>query len=189
MCIRDSTITMYGADWCGDCIRAKAFFDEHAMSFDYVDLVEFPDETDVVLERNGGVQKIPLVIYPDGSFQIEPTNDELEAKRLDLNSSNDAGSHAAGTEHEVIENASAGRFELHIDGAVISVADYSEHEDGVVAVPHVWTEPGQRGNGYASQLMDGVLGQLRASDRKIVPTCPFAARHVRQNPEHQDLLA
>lgn len=78
------TITMYGADWCGDCIRAKAFFADHGMAFDYVDLVEHPDETDVVLEHNGGVQKIPLVMYPDGSFHIEPTNEQLEAKRLEL---------------------------------------------------------------------------------------------------------
>ena len=182
------TITMYGADWCGDCIRAKAFFDEHAMSFDYVDLVEFPDETDVVLEHNGGVQKIPLVIYPDSSFQIEPTNDELETKRLELNSLITAGADATGAEHQIIENASAGRFELHIDGAIISVADYSENEDGAVVVPHVTTDPEKRGNGYATQLMNGVLEQLRASDRKIVPVCTFAARHMRQNPQHQDLL-
>ncbi len=77
---KPDSITMYGADWCGDCIRAKAFFDEHEIAFDYVDLVENPEETDEILERNGGIQKIPLIIFPDESFLIEPTNDELDEK-------------------------------------------------------------------------------------------------------------
>ena len=183
------TITMYGADWCGDCIRAKSFFDDHDMAFDYVDLVEHPDETDVVLEHNGGVQKIPLVIYPDGSFQIEPTNDELESKRLALGGeegSLDASSDGSPT---VIENSADGRFELHIDGEIISVADYSERDGGVIVVPHVGTDPAHRGKGNAGRLMEGLLEQLRASDRKIVPICPFAANHLRTNPQHSGHLA
>ena len=48
------TITMYGADWCGDCRRAKAWFDERNIAYDYVDLVDKPDETERVLERNNG---------------------------------------------------------------------------------------------------------------------------------------
>ncbi|KAG1648095.1 hypothetical protein GQR58_030091 [Nymphon striatum] len=31
------TITMYGADWCGDCRRAKAWFDEREIAYTYVD--------------------------------------------------------------------------------------------------------------------------------------------------------
>ncbi len=180
------TITMYGADWCGDCIRAKAFFTEHDMAFDYVDLVEHPDETDVVLEHNGGVQKIPLVMYPDGSFQIEPTNTELENKRLELQG---ADTTAESADVEVIENADEGRFELHIDGDIISVADYSERDGGVVVIPHVGTAPAHRGQGNASRLMNGLLEQLRASERKILPICPFAANHVKTNPQHHDLVA
>ena len=178
------TITMYGADWCGDCIRAKAFFGEHDMSFDYVDLVEHPHEADVVLEHNGGVQKIPLVMYPDGSFQIEPTNEELETKRLEL-----FEPAADADDNRIVENTDEGRFELHIDGEIISIADFSEREDGTVVIPHVATDPAHRGKGNAGRLMDGVLDRLRATDRKVVPLCPFAAQHVRNNPQHQDLLA
>lgn len=177
------TITMYGADWCGDCIRAKAFFDEHEMAYDYVDLVENPDETDVVLEHNGGVQKIPLVMYPDGSFAIEPTNAQLEAKRLELDTA------SLGTLEGVVQNASEGQFELRVAGEVVSVASYSERDDGTIVVPHVATDPAHRGKGNAGRLMDGLLEQLRASDRKILPVCPFAAHHINSNPQHQDLVA
>ena len=37
--------------------------------------------------------------------------------------------------------------------------------------------------------MNGLLEQLRASERKILPICPFAANHVKTNPQHHDLVA
>lgn len=37
--------------------------------------------------------------------------------------------------------------------------------------------------------MDGVIEILRETDRKIMPLCPFAASYMRDNPQHQDILA
>ncbi|MDF2574696.1 MAG: NrdH-redoxin, partial [Agromyces sp.] len=31
-------ITMYGADWCGDCRRSKALLDRRGVDYDYIDL-------------------------------------------------------------------------------------------------------------------------------------------------------
>lgn len=173
---------MYGADWCGDCIRAKAFFTENDIAFDYVDLVEHPDETNVILELNGGVQKIPLIMFPDESFLIEPTNAELEAKISELTATDSSDA-------EVIENVAEQRFELVIDGAIVSTASYSEREDGTVIVPHVQTDPARRGQGNAGRLMDGLLDNLRATQRRIVPACPFAATHIEENEQYRDLVA
>jgi len=89
---------------------------------------------------------------------------------------------------EVVENAGEGRFELRRDGDVLSVADFSER-DGVVIIPHVGTDPAHRGQGLASKLMDGLIVQLRETNRLIKPLCPFAAYYMSQHPEHQDLLA
>lgn len=90
-------------------------------------------------------------------------------------------------EFTVIDNTEASRFELHHQGEVVSVADYRAGE-GHVVVPHVGTPPEHRGQGYAGRLMDGMLEQLRASERRIVPICPFAAQHIRDNPEWHDLI-
>lgn len=87
----------------------------------------------------------------------------------------------------VVENPEQGRFELHRDDEIVSIADYRQGE-GHVVVPHVGTPPQHRGQGYAGRLMDGMLGQLRASERRIVPICPFAAQHIRDNPEWHDLI-
>jgi mycoredoxin len=32
------TITMYGADWCGDCVRAKKFFADNHVDYLWIDL-------------------------------------------------------------------------------------------------------------------------------------------------------
>lgn len=93
----------------------------------------------------------------------------------------------------VIDNSNLGRFELVVGGDLVSYADYrldiGSDGRGVVTVPHVETRFTERGNGYAAELMDGLLTILRATDRTIRPLCSFAAGHVRSTPDHHDLLA
>lgn len=177
------TITMYGADWCGDCRRAKAWFEENDVDYDYVDLRETPAAVDIVLERNNGLKRIPVIVFDDDTHLTEPSNEALAAKVAELTG---AGSDTA--EFEVIENAPEGRFELFRDGQVVSIADYRDR-DGTVVIPHVATAPEHRGQGYAARLMDGTLDLIRNSQRSVAPLCPFAAQHIRDNPQHHDLLA
>lgn len=92
-------------------------------------------------------------------------------------------------EYSITENRDQGRFELHRQDEVLSIATFSERSGGVVVIPHVETDPQHRGQGNADRLMDGLLNILRESDRKIVPACPFAAQFIDEHPEHQDVLA
>ena len=117
-----------------------------------------------------------------GSYLTEPSHEALVAKLAEV-----AGIPAFVPLFVVVENTADGRFELRRDGDVISVADYTER-GGLVIVPHVRTRPEDRGQGYAGRLMDGLLQDLRDSGRTIAPLCPFAADHVRENPEWHDLL-
>jgi len=78
--LMEAEITMYGADWCGDCRRAKAYFEERSVPYAYVDLEAHPEFMAAVLERNQGARRIPVIVFPDGSHLTEPTNSELAAK-------------------------------------------------------------------------------------------------------------
>ena len=71
---------MYGADWCGDCRRSKAFLDTHEVAYTMVDLVEHPLLIAEVIERNEGRRSIPVIVFPDGSHLTEPSDAELAAK-------------------------------------------------------------------------------------------------------------
>lgn len=183
------TITMYGADWCGDCRRAKAWFDDNNVSYNYIDLIEQPEAVDVVLERNNGLNRIPVIVFDDDTHLTEPSNEALAAKMAELV----GGPSDSEPVFEVVDVPAGGgdgngRYELRRDGTTVGRADY-RRRDGSVIIPHVETFPEHRGQGYAARLVDGALDHIRAADERVVPLCPFAANHIADNPQHQDLLA
>ena len=87
----------------------------------------------------------------------------------------------------VTDDPAAGRFELRIDGALVSTAAYTVLEDSI-RIDHVQTDPAQRGNGRAAQLMAGMLDQIRASGRAVVPVCSYAVDYMAGHPDTHDLL-
>lgn len=76
-------ITLYGAQWCPDCRRSKAFLSDQRIPYRYVDLEANPDEVRTVLDLNDGKQIIPTIVFEDGTHVAEPSNAEL-ADRLGL---------------------------------------------------------------------------------------------------------
>ncbi len=77
------TITMYGADWCRDCVRAEKFFVDNNIEFQKIDLKLDENEHFVeseVLRRNNGKKSIPVIVFDDDSHLTEPTNAQLAEK-------------------------------------------------------------------------------------------------------------
>jgi len=72
-------ITMYGADWCGDCRRAKSVLEANSVEFEYIDLEAVPTAADAAKAISGRTN-IPVITFPDGTHQVEPSNAELMAK-------------------------------------------------------------------------------------------------------------
>ncbi|WP_460748242.1 glutaredoxin family protein [Myceligenerans cantabricum] len=75
---RPDRLTMYGAKWCRDCRRSKAVLDIRRVDFDYVDLECDPGRA-CEAEDICGRKTIPVIVFPDGSHLVEPTNAELAA--------------------------------------------------------------------------------------------------------------
>lgn len=67
---------MFGADWCRDCIRAKRVFADLGVDYDYIDLVEDESAAEVARQISGR-NNIPVIVYPDRTFQVEPTNADI----------------------------------------------------------------------------------------------------------------
>lgn len=88
----------------------------------------------------------------------------------------------------VVRNDDASQFELHVEGDVVSHADF-RLDGNVVIVTHVETPPAHRGQGYAAQLMKGLLEHLELDGQTIRPLCPYAASYVRDRPDVQHLVA
>jgi len=75
-----SDITMYGAEWCGDCLRSKKFLDANNVKYNYIDVEADVTASDKVIEINGGQRSIPVIIFSDGTHLTEPSDAALKEK-------------------------------------------------------------------------------------------------------------
>jgi mycoredoxin len=73
------TITMYGADWCGDCRRSKKLLDGMGVEYEYIDVDAIEHAADEARAISGRTN-IPVVVFPDGTHFTEPSDVELRAK-------------------------------------------------------------------------------------------------------------
>jgi glutaredoxin len=73
-------IVIYGASWCPDARRARRFFDENGVDYAWIDVEEDSEAKDFVRKTNGGQIVLPVIVFPDKSILIEPTNSELAKK-------------------------------------------------------------------------------------------------------------
>jgi mycoredoxin len=72
-------ILMFGAAWCGDCRRSKALLDREGVAYDYVDVEAVEDGADRAHAISGRTS-IPVIVFPDGSHLVEPSDAELSAR-------------------------------------------------------------------------------------------------------------
>jgi thioredoxin reductase (NADPH) len=79
----EPVMTMYGAAWCPHCRRVKKFLAAHRVRYAYIDVDADPQAIERVKELQGGGQIIPTVLYPDGTHEVNPSNEAL-ARRIGL---------------------------------------------------------------------------------------------------------
>lgn len=71
-----SEVTFYGADWCSDCRRSKSLLNTLGVPFDIKD-VEQSAELAAEAEAIAGRKNIPVIVFDDGEFLVEPSDAEL----------------------------------------------------------------------------------------------------------------
>ena len=80
-----SEITLYGADWCGDCRRSKRLLEELNVPYEMIDVDKDDAAAAKVVEINGGAKSIPVIVFRDGTHLTEPSDPELKQKLESLN--------------------------------------------------------------------------------------------------------
>ena len=72
-----AAVTYYGADWCRDCVRSKAFLNGAGVA-----IVEHnvEDSADLAAEAESiaGRKNIPVIVFADGEFLVEPSDVALK---------------------------------------------------------------------------------------------------------------
>lgn len=90
---------------------------------------------------------------------------------------------------EFTHEPDAHRYTMHVDGDLVSVAEYLDHGHGLV-FNHTVTIPRFRGKGYADQLVSFAVDDVEKSGRgPIRPTCWYVAEWFDRHPERSSLLA
>ncbi|MHB2015821.1 MAG: glutaredoxin family protein [Candidatus Xenobia bacterium] len=74
-----SKVQVFGTAWCGDCHRSKAVLRRLGVPYLWVDVDEDPQGRAVVM-KVAGKMKVPVLIFPDGSNVVEPSDAELTGK-------------------------------------------------------------------------------------------------------------
>jgi len=79
----ESAMTVYGAPWCPHCKRVKKFLAAHRVHYANIDIDVDPEAIEQLKELQDGGQIIPTVVYPDGTHEVNPS-DEALARRIGL---------------------------------------------------------------------------------------------------------
>ncbi len=88
--------------------------------------------------------------------------------------------------HEVINNSSRSRFEVHL-GSKVAVAEYIDRGHMIVFT-HTEVPSGMEGQGVGGLLVRTGLDFAREGKKVVLPLCPFFAGFIRKHPEYQDLV-
>lgn len=77
--LKPNGIVLYGADWCPDCKRSKAFLAAH--NIQYLDVNIGKDNLAYAfIEKLTRRVVIPTLIFPDGTILVEPSDEALSLR-------------------------------------------------------------------------------------------------------------
>ncbi len=83
---KNHRVIVYGADWCPDCRKSKAFLKDNKINFQYIEIDKKENEwaIPIITKINNGKRKIPTILINDDIVLVEPENEELrQALQLD----------------------------------------------------------------------------------------------------------
>lgn len=73
-------LTVYSAEWCGDCWRTKMLLEQHKIPYQNFSIDTGIELAEFVERVNGGSRAIPTLLFPDGTVLVEPSDQELKEK-------------------------------------------------------------------------------------------------------------
>jgi uncharacterized protein len=89
--------------------------------------------------------------------------------------------------NEVRDNRQRSRYELLVDGEVVAFVQYTMR-GGRLLLVHTEVDRARTGEGLASELIAGVLDDVRVRGIPMLPVCSFVDGFIRRHPEYDDLV-
>jgi predicted GNAT family acetyltransferase len=87
------------------------------------------------------------------------------------------------------ENGHRGAFFIEEGGKRVAEMTYSRANKSLVIIDHTEVAESLAGQGVARSLLDATVAWARATQTKIVATCPYASAQFAKDPSIRDVLA
>lgn len=103
-----------------------------------------------------------------------------------------AGADRPGGDVDIVDKASARRYELRVDGDLAGLLDYrveGDTDDGPVTFVHAEVYPRFEKRGLGKRLVKFALDDVIGDGKQFVPQCPFVVYFVEQNPSYAEHVA
>lgn len=91
-------------------------------------------------------------------------------------------------EIELEDNGAKGRYVLRGPDGAEAEMTFTRVGQHQLIIDHTGVPDAFRGQGVGLRLVARAVEDARASGRKIIPLCPFAAAQFRRHPEWADVL-
>ena len=89
---------------------------------------------------------------------------------------------------ELVHNTERQRYELRVDGALVSAADYVKRDESI-SFNHTFTDPKQRGHGYAGEVVSFAIDDVQQNTAlRVIPMCWYVGQWFDEHPERAALL-
>ena len=96
--------------------------------------------------------------------------------------------HADASDEVVVRNNSDHRrYEAYLGHTLVGHASYHS-QPGIVTLLDTQVDERFEGRGVGSQLVGGILDDIRARDAKVLPVCPFVRAFLQRHPEYTDVV-
>jgi predicted GNAT family acetyltransferase len=87
------------------------------------------------------------------------------------------------------ESGHRGAFYLEQDGKRLAQMTYSRANEALIIIDHTEVDASLGGQGVGRSLLEAAVQWARATNTKVMATCPFASAQFKKNPEIRDVLA
>ena len=87
----------------------------------------------------------------------------------------------------VSDRPEAKRFVAHADGELVGYIEYIPLPGKIIAT-HTEVLEQYQGQGMGSEIIAGMVAQLRADGRLLQPLCPYVTAWLRRHPNESDVV-
>jgi predicted GNAT family acetyltransferase len=87
------------------------------------------------------------------------------------------------------ESGHRGAFYLEQDGKRLAQMTYSRANEALIIIDHTEVDASLGGQGVGRSLLEAAVQWARATNTKVMATCPFASAQFKKNPAIRDVLA